>query len=60
MLSAFDVSAHVILSLVLGSRGPCIDEASTGEVTCQRSHQKTPDQLFLSVQAAMANIRLGV
>jgi len=56
VLSAFDVSAHVILTLVLGRRGPCTEEALTGGATCQRSHQKAPDQVFLSAQAAINSL----
>ena len=56
MLSAFDVSAYVILTLVLGNRRSCTDEASTGAVTYPRSHQNVVDQVFWSIQTAVANI----
>lgn len=56
VLRAFHVSTHVILTVVLGSRRPYTDEALTGGAACLRSHQKAPDQVYMSAQAAMADI----
>lgn len=56
MLRAVDVSAHVILSLVLGNRRSSTDEALTGGATRSRSHQKVADQVFLSAHTAVGSL----